>query len=292
MNSPVTVTHPSAEMTTPVASARGPIRVLLVDDERLARQGLRDLLQEFSDVEIVGEADTAASAVAQIPALSPDVIFLDIRLPGGDGFSVLESLERVPLVVFVTAYSDYATQPSTWRLLIICSSPCVAPGWRRPARIRAEIGSEEQPPTRSPTASACARRAHHHRAAIQPYLPESRGGTSPRRCGGAFPAPHLPDARHLRAHAPSPPFLRVDRSLILNLNRLSSVEISPREGLVFYGGAEGAHTGRPDRPAPPASRPAPASLRHPGDRELSGWGRPAATIPIAPLKNLLRQLHQ
>ncbi len=48
---------------------------MLVDDERLARQGLRDLLQEFSDVEIVGEADTAASAVAQIPALSPDVIF-------------------------------------------------------------------------------------------------------------------------------------------------------------------------------------------------------------------------
>ncbi len=202
MNSPVTVTHPSAEMTTPVASTHGPIRVMLIDDERLARQGLRDLLQEFSDVEIVGEADTAASAVAQIPALSPDVIFLDIRLPAG-----MASVSSSPSSGCHSWFLSRRTRttpprPSTWRLSIIYSSPCAAPGWRKPCAASAR---KSAPATTALRAFRPHLPAHAERTIIAPLsnlISLKARGTSPRRCGGALPAPHLPDARHLRAHAP------------------------------------------------------------------------------------------
>ena len=65
-----------------------PIRVFLLDDHEIVRQGVRDLLEAHPDIQVVGEAGTAASAVARIPALRPDVAVLDLRLPDGDGVSV------------------------------------------------------------------------------------------------------------------------------------------------------------------------------------------------------------
>lgn len=86
------------------------LRVLLVDDEPLARQGLRDHLAAHGDVEVVGEAGDGLAAVAQIEALRPDVVFLDVQMPGADGFEVLRLVEAEvrPVVVFVTAYEQYA----------------------------------------------------------------------------------------------------------------------------------------------------------------------------------------
>lgn len=86
------------------------LRTLLVDDSRLARSELRTLLAAHPEVEVVGEADTVDSAVAQAEALAPDLLLLDIQLPGGNGFDVLERLVRVPAVVFCTAYDQYAVQ--------------------------------------------------------------------------------------------------------------------------------------------------------------------------------------
>ncbi len=81
---------------------------LIVDDERLARLDLRHILAAHTDVEIVGEAENADDAEAQIQALKPDVVFLDIRMPDGSGFDLLERLESLPIVVFTTAYDEYA----------------------------------------------------------------------------------------------------------------------------------------------------------------------------------------
>lgn len=86
------------------------MRVLLVDDERLARVELRRLLAAHPDVEIAGEASHVADAVAQANACRPDLLFLDVAMPGGTGFDVLERLEAVPLVIFTTAYDAHAVK--------------------------------------------------------------------------------------------------------------------------------------------------------------------------------------
>jgi two-component system LytT family response regulator len=84
------------------------MRVLIVDDERLARKELGSLLAEYKDVEIIGEAANADEAEELIEKLNPDLIFLDIQMPGKTGFELLESLEKAPKVIFTTAYDEYA----------------------------------------------------------------------------------------------------------------------------------------------------------------------------------------
>jgi two-component system LytT family response regulator len=85
------------------------LRCLIVDDEELARQRLRELLDEEADVELIGEAADGDTAVESIRKLKPDLVWLDIQMPGCDGFEVLERLGSVvPVVVFVTAYDQYA----------------------------------------------------------------------------------------------------------------------------------------------------------------------------------------
>ena len=81
---------------------------LIVDDERLARLELHRLLGAYPEVEIVGEARNAEEALELVPKLAPDVIFLDIQMPGMSGFDLLERLEDVPQVIFTTAYDAYA----------------------------------------------------------------------------------------------------------------------------------------------------------------------------------------
>lgn len=85
-------------------------RVLIIDDERLARVALKALLQEFSSVEIIGEAADADSGVALIEELKPDLIFLDIQMPEQSGFDLLERLDVDVMVIFTTAYDAYALQ--------------------------------------------------------------------------------------------------------------------------------------------------------------------------------------
>jgi len=86
------------------------IRTILVDDEPLAIQGLELRLQEYDDVEIIDKCSNGREAIRAIKTHKPDLVFLDIQMPGFDGFSVVQGLMEVepPLFVFVTAYSDHA----------------------------------------------------------------------------------------------------------------------------------------------------------------------------------------
>ncbi|HLJ90494.1 MAG TPA: LytTR family DNA-binding domain-containing protein [Candidatus Angelobacter sp.] len=86
------------------------MRALLVDDERLARAGLRRLLEAHEDVMIVGEAVNADEAAEQIRRLQPDVLFLDVEMPGRSGLELLEEIEDLPAVIFTTAYQEYAVR--------------------------------------------------------------------------------------------------------------------------------------------------------------------------------------
>ena len=84
------------------------MKTIIIDDERLARNELKKLLQEFPEVEVIGEAANANEGIDKVEALNPDLIFLDIQMPGKTGFEMLSELERAPHVIFVTAYDEYA----------------------------------------------------------------------------------------------------------------------------------------------------------------------------------------
>lgn len=84
------------------------MKALVIDDERLARKELISLLSQFPKIEIVGEAVNADDAQEKIEALKPEILFLDIQMPGKNGFELLESLDVVPKVIFTTAYDEYA----------------------------------------------------------------------------------------------------------------------------------------------------------------------------------------
>ncbi len=84
------------------------MKAIIIDDERLARQELKNLLMAYPEIEVVGEAANAEKAKEAILLLKPDVLFLDIQMPGKNGFELLEEISGVPEVVFVTAYDEYA----------------------------------------------------------------------------------------------------------------------------------------------------------------------------------------
>ena len=84
------------------------IRAIIIDDERLARNELKKLLMDFPEIEVIAEAANASEGVEKIDSLNPDLIFLDIQMPGKTGFDMLSELERAPNVIFTTAYDEYA----------------------------------------------------------------------------------------------------------------------------------------------------------------------------------------
>jgi two-component system, LytTR family, response regulator len=84
------------------------IKAIIIDDERLARNELKKLLLDFPEIEVIAEAANASEGVEKIDSLNPDLIFLDIQMPGKTGFDMLAELERAPNVIFTTAYDEYA----------------------------------------------------------------------------------------------------------------------------------------------------------------------------------------
>ncbi len=83
-------------------------KALIIDDERLARNELKKLLQDFSEIEVIGEAANANEGIEKIEELSPDLIFLDIQMPIKTGFDMLLEIEKSPRVIFTTAYNEFA----------------------------------------------------------------------------------------------------------------------------------------------------------------------------------------
>lgn len=99
------------------------MKALIVDDTRLARQELQYLLKEQKNLEVLGEAENVDEALELIQELKPDLIFLDIQMPGKDGFELLELLDEVPQVIFTTAYSEYAMKAFEYNALDYLKKP-------------------------------------------------------------------------------------------------------------------------------------------------------------------------
>ncbi|MER3463718.1 MAG: DNA-binding response regulator [Chitinophagaceae bacterium] len=84
------------------------MRAIIIDDERLARTELRKLLNDYPEIDVVDEASNVDEGIAKIESHNPDLIFLDIQMPGKTGFDLLGELDRAPQVIFTTAYDEYA----------------------------------------------------------------------------------------------------------------------------------------------------------------------------------------
>jgi two-component system, LytTR family, response regulator len=114
------------------------LRALIIDDERLARSALRRLLSAHPEVKIIGEAANPDEAIRAIEKTSPDILFLDVEMPGGSGFDLLEKLEDVPAVIFTTAYDEYAVRAFEVSALDYLVKPITAP------RLAAALGRAQK----------------------------------------------------------------------------------------------------------------------------------------------------
>jgi two-component system LytT family response regulator len=105
------------------------MKALIIDDERLARNELRRLLENFPKIEVVGEAANADEAIKMVNELRPDLLFLDIQMPGKNGFELLEALEddTIPEVIFTTAYDEYALKAFEYNALDYILKPIDMP---------------------------------------------------------------------------------------------------------------------------------------------------------------------
>jgi two-component system, LytTR family, response regulator len=131
------------------------VRVVVVEDEPLARQKLRGLLDEIEWLEQVGEADTGARAVEAIDTLHPDLVFLDIQLPELDGLEVLRRIAHQPAVIFTTAYDRYAVSAFELEALDYLLKPFGADRLQVALdRARRALGDPDAPPVRDRAARA------------------------------------------------------------------------------------------------------------------------------------------
>jgi two-component system LytT family response regulator len=83
-------------------------KAIIIDDERLARTELKKMLQEFEEIEVIGEAANVGEGIEKIIELDPDLIFLDIQMPDKTGFDLLQEIDKSPKVIFTTAYDEFA----------------------------------------------------------------------------------------------------------------------------------------------------------------------------------------
>ncbi len=125
------------------------IRAVVADDEVLARQKLRQLLRDEQDIEIVGECASALETIQLVDVTGPDLLFLDIRMPGMDGFDVIGALSKreskaLPSIVFTTAYDQYAVRAFEIHAVDYLLKPFTAERLRSAVRrVRERTGSEE-----------------------------------------------------------------------------------------------------------------------------------------------------
>jgi two-component system LytT family response regulator len=208
------------------------LRALIVDDERIARQRLRRLLTKEFEVEVVAEAENGAAAVEHVSRYSPDVVFLDIQMPGMNGFEVVDFIQPIaqPVIVFVTAYDKHAVHAFETCAVDYLLKPFA------PARLRKTLD-----------------RVHHHlRCSPTPALADPSALTASRysvRSGqrttfiapneidwieadGNYAILHVGSKNHLlretmsnlEAQLPAIEFMRVSRSAILHLDRVAEIQ--------------------------------------------------------------------
>lgn len=204
------------------------LRALIADDEPLARRALRRLMAARDDVEIVGEAESVAQTLELIAATRPDLLFLDIKLNGGDGFDLLAGVEAPPKVVFVTAHAEYAVDAFAVEavdyLLKPVSPERLSAALERVHRLRAAERKDTSARIELRSASRVVFSEVSDIVAVRAegdfshVLLSERPAVMVLRSLGQF-----------ETLLPSPPFFRLGRSIIVNRDRVQSVAARSRD---------------------------------------------------------------
>jgi len=203
------------------------MRALLIDDERLARLELRRLLTSHPEVEIAGEARTGEEALALIAETDPDLLFLDIQMPGMTGLELLEKLEDVPQVIFTTAYDEYAIRAFEVNALDYLLKPIV------PARLAAALARVRPRAERSRLEQVFVRDGERCWIVRLPeiFLLESEGNYT-RVCFGAERPLIRRSLNALEEQLDPGMFFRAGRREIINLRWIEKVDMAVSGGLV------------------------------------------------------------
>jgi two-component system LytT family response regulator len=223
------------------------IRVLIADDEPLARAGLRDLIALEADLEVVGEARDGPDAVAAIHRMQPDLVFLDVEMPGYSGVDVLARLEvPIPAVVFVTAYDAYAIQAFEVNAVDYLLKPVESARFHRAvARARAQLAVTEPALERLTSALDALDRGP---GPSSRFVVKSAGRIRFVRvedvvyieAAGNYVRLHTRDARHsiretmqgLEQRLDPTRFLRIHRSFFVNLDEVREIQHWVKDELI------------------------------------------------------------
>ena len=203
------------------------MKAIIVDDERLARLELRRLLAAHAEVEIVGEARNGDEAVALLGDLSPDVLFLDIQMPGMTGFDLLEKLDDVPPVIFTTAFDEHAIKAFEVNAIDYLLKPI------DPARLAAALG-RVRPRTPKPALDHVFVREGERCWIVRladVLLLESEGNYA-RLCFGKERPLIRRSLNALEAQLDPAVFFRANRAQMINLSWIQQVDAGVDGGLV------------------------------------------------------------
>jgi two-component system LytT family response regulator len=203
------------------------MRALIIDDERLARAELTRLLSAHPEIEIAGEARNGEEALAEISRLSPDLLFLDIQMPGITGFDLLDRLDDVPQVIFTTAYDRYAIRAFEVNALDYLLKPIA------PARLAAALARLRPQPRAGRLDQVFVRDGDRCWIVRVPdiFLLESEGNYT-RVCFGSERPLIRRSLNALESQLDPSLFFRAGRKEILNLKWIDKVDLSVSGGLI------------------------------------------------------------
>jgi two-component system LytT family response regulator len=220
------------------------IRTLVVDDDALSRQRIRAFLEREADIEVVGECADGAEAIPRIRAERPDLVFLDVQMPGVDGFGVVEAIgaERMPVTVFASAYVEFALRAFEAYALDYLLKPFDEERFGR-ALARAREAALSRRTTHDPRLDALVRFLQAPARPEYPQLMAIKSGDQYRfvevadidwiEADGNYIRLHLgkqerlvhKSLQEMEEHLLDPAkFVRIHRSTIVNLSRIASVE--------------------------------------------------------------------